>query len=124
MNISISPIKSNSINFRATQNGMNDNSAKEKKILTPQKAMEKRTKLAVGCCLATVLVIDVMYFVMKRKFKYHKIDVQKARELKDEALDAIKPETILEKIERTKNVVPNDELEKVYSFFKKILKKP
>ena len=119
MNISISPIKLNNINFRATENGSKDKVAKEKKPLTPQQLMEKRTKLAVGCCLATVFVVDIMYFVMKRNLKHHKIGIQEKNFQKSLILDAKKPLSILDIIDET----DNKELDKAYSLLKKYLRR-
>ena len=123
MNISISPIKPNNVYFRATQNSTNGKSAKEKEILTPQKAMEKRTKITIGCCLATVLVVDVMYFVMKGKMKQHKIHQKEAKILKAKALEANRPETILEKLAKWMQENPNEKYENMNRWYKRVIGK-
>lgn len=114
MNISISPIKPNNINFCATQNNTNNKGAKEKKIITPQQAMEKRTKITVGCCLAAVFVVDVLYFIMKGSFKNHKVQQKEAKLLKAQAAELNKPKTILELLDKTKH-------KNIISWYKRVI---
>lgn len=97
MNISISPITNNIPKFRATQKDETNAIAKEnKKPLTHQQLATKRTKIALGCCLAAALAVDVIYFAMKRNIKYEKI---KRQDLKIQKLNekfAVRPKTIFE----------------------------
>ncbi len=89
MNITISPISNNRVNFHAIKKDeTNSVEGKKKKVLTHQQLSEKRTKIALGCCLATVLAVDVIYFATKRKVKYDKL--QKAAEKARKKQEAIK----------------------------------
>lgn len=72
MNITISPIKNNNTMFRATQK--DETKVVEKNQLNPQRVKEKKTKIIVGCCATAMIVVDVLYFLMKRKFKHDSVD--------------------------------------------------
>lgn len=70
----------NQKSFRS--NKMNDKNAignKKENKLTPQEIKEKRTKLTIGCCVAVAVVINLLYFTMKKNIKYGKINLEKKR---------------------------------------------
>ena len=76
MNIAISPIKNNVMKFRA--NKKDETKTVEKNKLSPLRLQEKNTKNIVGCFVSVMLVLDVLYFVMKRKFKNDSLNALRA----------------------------------------------
>ena len=89
MNITISPITNYKTSFRAIQKDETVSVKKEnKKPLTHQQLSEKRAKIAIGCCLATVLAVNIIYFATKRNIKY--ANIAKAEEKARKKLEAIK----------------------------------
>ena len=88
MNISISPIQNNVMMFRANQK---DGTKKvEKKQINPQIMQENKTKILVSCFAAGMMVLDVLYFVMKRKFKHDNLNRIKSEAEKIASVPRIK----------------------------------
>lgn len=70
MKVTFNTIKNNS--FRSNK----ENKTKEDKteqLKTPADFLSNKTKLAVGCCFAAALAIDILYFTVKRNIKYDKL---------------------------------------------------
>ena len=113
MNITISPIKNKNRTFRTAQKDESTSVAKEKKKpLTHQQLSEKRTKIALGCCLAAFLTADIIYFATKRNIKYGKIQKQAIKAKKMEEMAANAPKPILEDIVINKDKYGENALEK------------
>ena len=74
MQVYFSPVKTQYNNFRAqqSQKGTNvlENTISEKDKIEIQ---AKKVKNAVKCCVGVVLAADILYFAMKRKFKFSKL---------------------------------------------------
>ena len=69
------------------------NNVVEKKDLISEKdkieIQSKKVKTAVGCCLAVVIAVDILYFAMKRNIKYSKL--KKAAEHVAEKSKTVRP---------------------------------
>ena len=70
MNVSLNTINHNSFRSIGTKKQKSD---KAERLRTPEDFAVNKTKLAVGCCFAIALAIDILYFTIKRNIKYDKI---------------------------------------------------
>ena len=74
MQVSFSTVRNQYNNFKAQQpqksTNVLENTISEKDKIEIQ---AKKVKNAVKCCVGVVLAADILYFAMKRKFKFSKI---------------------------------------------------
>ena len=85
MKITLDTIKNNSFRSGKTKKPKED---KTEQLKTSTDFLANKTKLAVGCCFAAAIAIDILYFTVKRNIKYDKI--AKAERLALQKIESLK----------------------------------